>query len=144
MDHRGPRRWSNTFEGVSSLQRWNWELVRSAVQRVIDQGGIGRPAALRLTVHTRGSEADARQCLQEAESVAAAWFGGQPASKYSVSGPAGGPVTPTVTALKWVSGQSAVLSVSAGARGPVGGNVMLMGTRGTIYHEIAESESRSD
>lgn len=51
---------------------------------------------------------------------------------------------PTVTALKWATGQSAILSVSAGAHGPVGGNVMLMGSRGTVYHEIGDSESRSD
>ena len=51
---------------------------------------------------------------------------------------------PTVTALKWATGQSAILSVSAGAHGPVGGNMMLMGSRGTVYHEIGDSESRSD
>lgn len=126
------------------MQRWNWELLRSAVQRVIDQGSIGRPAALRLTVHTRGTEAEAGQCQLEAEGVAAAWFGGQPDSRYSVVGSGGGPGMPTVTALKWVSGQSAILSVSAGIHGPVGGNVMLMGSRGTVYHEIGDSESRSD
>jgi hypothetical protein len=96
--------------------------------------------ALRLTVHTRGSEAEAGQYHQEAEGVAAAWFGGQPDSAYSI----GGSGAPTVTALKWAAGQSAILSVSAGANGPVGGNVMLMGSRGTIYHEISESESRSN
>jgi len=123
-------------------------LLRTAVQRVIDQGGIGRPAALRLTVHTRGAEADIRRCLQGAEGVAAAWFGGRPDSTYSVGDPgdgsAGGPGMPTVTALKWTSGQNAILSVSADAHGRVGGNVMLMGSRGTVYHEISDSESRLD
>ncbi|MCI0881567.1 MAG: hypothetical protein J4O05_05620 [Chloroflexi bacterium] len=122
------------------MQHWNWELLRTAVQRVIDQGGIGRPAALRLTVHTRGSESDARRCLQGAEGLASAWFGGRPDSTYLV----GGPDMPTVTALKWATGQSAILSVSAGTHGPVGGNMMLMGSRGTVYHEIGDSESRSD
>ncbi len=122
------------------MQRWTWESVRSAVQRVIDQGGIGRPAALRLTIHARGAEPDAQRLLQEAEDAAAAWFGGRPDSTYS----AGGSGKPTVTALKWASGQSAILSVSVGALGPVGGNAMLMGSRGTIYHEIGDSESWSD
>ena len=133
---------------TKNLQRWDWELLRTAVQRVIDQGGIGRPAALRLTVHTQGTEADARRCLQGAEGVAAAWFGGRPDTTYSIGGPgggsAGGPGTPTVTALKWASGQCAILSVSAGPHGRVGGNVMLMGSRGTVYHEIGDSESRLD
>ena len=96
--------------------------------------------ALRLTVHTRGAEAEAGKYRAEAEGVAAAWFGAHPESVYSI----GGPGSPTVTALKWGAGQSAILSVSAGASGPVGGNVMLMGSRGTIYHEIGESESRSE
>ena len=59
-------------------------------------------------------------------------------------GAAGGPGKPTVTALKWASGKCAILSVSAGAHGRVGGNVMLMGSRGTVYHEIGDSESRLD
>ena len=122
------------------MHRLNWDSLRSVVQRVIDQGGIGSPMALRLTVHTRGAEAEAGKYREEAEGVAAAWFGGQPDSVYSI----GGSDAPSVTALKWGAGQSAILSVSAGADGPVGGNVMLMGSRGTIYHDIVESESRSD
>ena len=124
-------------EGDCSLPHWNWDSLRVAVQRVIDQGGIGRPATLRLTLHMRGTEADAAQYLQGAEVAATSWFDGQPNSTYSV----GGSGAPTVTALKWKSGQSAILSVSVGADGPVGGNVMLMGSNGTVYHEIADSES---
>jgi hypothetical protein len=132
------RRFNNCCfsEGDCSLPHWNWDSLRVAVQRVIDEGGIGRPATLRLTLHTRGTEADAVQYLQGAEVAAASWFGGQPNSTYSV----GGSGAPTVSALKWKSGQSAILSVSVGADGPVGGNVMLMGTHGTVYHEIADSK----
>ncbi|MCZ6539753.1 MAG: hypothetical protein O6922_08020 [Chloroflexi bacterium] len=123
------------------MQSWNWELLRSAVQDVIDRGGIGRPAALRLTVHIRGAEADARVCLREAEGVAAAWFGGRPDSTYSVSSSAGGSGMPTITALKWTAGQSAIVSVSAGKHGLTGGNAILMGSRGTVYHTIGHHET---
>ena len=95
--------------------------------------------ALRLTFHGRGGESDAKQYLLEAEGIAAEWFGSKPASTYSV----GGADRPTITALKWAAGQSAILSVSTGAQGSVGGNVMLMGSRGTVYHEIGGSESWS-
>lgn len=120
------------------MPHWNWDSLRVAFQQVIDQGGMGRPATLRLTLHTRGTEADAVQNLQGAEVAVASWFGGKPNSTYSV----GGSGAPNVTALKWESGQSAILSVSVGADGAVGGNVMLMGSHGTVYHDIADSESR--
>ena len=78
------------------MPRWNWDSLRTAVQRVIDQGGIGRPAVLRLTIHTRGTEADASDNLKGAEELVASWFGGEPSSTYSV----GGSGSPTVAALK--------------------------------------------
>ena len=37
--------------------------------------------------------------------------------------------------MRWGDGQSALLAVSAGAC-PVGGNLVLMGSNGTVYHEI--------
>ena len=118
------------------------------VQGVIDRGGIGRPGALRLTVHVRGGEAEAWQLQVEAEGLAAAWFGGKPDSAYAIGGsrgssglvPGENSERPTVTALKWPKGESAILSVSAGARGSTGGNVMLMGSRGSLYHEIGPSD----
>lgn len=119
------------------MQRWNWELLRDAVQRVIDDGGIGRPATLRLTITARGADSEAKQHLAECQKAAAEWFGSQPDSSYSI----GDSGNPSVTALKWKSGASAILSVSAVPSGRVGGNAMLMGTRGTIYHEIGDSES---
>ena len=149
--------WPNSLGGTEDLQRWDWERLRSVVQGVIDRGGIGRPAALRLTVHIRGGEAEARRLQLEVEGMAAAWFDGKPESTYVAGDPGDGPDLipgenpgmPTVTALKWPSGESAILSVSAGAKGPTGGNVMLMGSHGTVYHDIGPSdidgpESRSE
>ena len=122
---------------MDSSRSWNWDSLRAVVQEVIDEDRIGQPAALRLTFHGRGTEADTLRSLRKAESVATAWFAGQPVSTHSI----GGPEKTIVTALTWASGQSAILSVSSGAAGPTGGNVMLMGSRGSVYHELRDSES---
>ncbi len=122
------------------MSDWSWESLQAAVQRVIDEGRIGRPVALRLTVHARGGALEAEQHRQAAEAAGAAWFGGQPQSTYSV----GDQDKLLVTAFKWAEGQSAILSISAGQTGHVGGNMMLMGSRGTIYHDIGEPVSETD
>ena len=122
------------------MSDWSWESLQAAVKRVIDEGRIGQPVALRLTIHTRGGASEAERYQQAAEAAGVAWFGGQPKSTYSV----GGHDKPLVTALKWAGGQSAILSISAGQSGRVGGNMMLMGSRGAIYHDIGELGNETD
>jgi hypothetical protein len=84
-----------------------------------------------MTVHGPGGEVERRELETELNEVARGWFGGPCESEYS----AGGDGEPAVVALKWAEGQSAILSVSAGA-GRTGGNMMLLGSNGAIYHEI--------
>ncbi len=111
-------------------------------------GGIGGPEALRLTGHVRGGEAEAWQLQVEAEGLAGAWYGERSDWAYAVGGsrgssgldPGENSERPSVTALKWPKGESAILSVSAGTQGSTGGNVMLMGSRGSLYHEIGPSD----
>ena len=109
----------------------NWEPLKSTVQGAIDRGQIGRPAALRMTVHAAGGAAEQADLASALRHLAESWFGGESESKYEISGEGG----PGVTALKWDGGQSAMIAVSAGS-GRTGGNLMLMGSNGTIYHEI--------
>ncbi len=113
------------------LASHDWEPLRNAVQGAIDRGQIGRPAALRVTVHAAGGPTDQRDMASALRSLAESWFGGQCESEYSI----GNEGKPEVTALKWDGGQSAMIAVSAGS-GRTGGNLMLMGSNGTIYHEI--------
>ena len=131
-------------EGACGLHNWNWQSLTSAVQQVIDRGGIGTPAALRLTIHHRCKDADARadveQLLRDAMQAASAWFGAPSSSTYTIGG--GG--QPTLAALKWPSGQSALIGVSVSATGPIGGNAMLMGSRGTMYHELTGAKGGPD
>ena len=84
-----------------------------------------------MTVHAAGGPADQRDMASDLRSIAETWFGGKSESEYSI----GGEAKPAVIALKWDGGQSAMIAVSAGA-GRTGGNLMLMGSNGTIYHEI--------
>ena len=108
-----------------------WSALRIAVQQAVDDGRIGRPAALRLTAHVAGgaTQAEARSALLR--EMAAGWFGGEPAASYRI----GGGDSPLLDALRWPGGQSALVAVSAGA-GHSGGNLMLMGSNGTLYHEL--------
>ena len=85
-----------------------------------------------MTVHGPGGEAEHSDLEAELRDVACAWFGGPCESDYT----AGGETGPVVIALKWEGGQSAILSLSTG-RGRTGGNMMLLGSNGVIYHEIS-------
>ena len=113
------------------MSAFDWGLLRKTVQGAIERGQIGRPATLRMTVHGLGDEAERRDLEAELRDVACAWFGGPCESDYTAGGDGG----PVVVALKWAGGQSAILSVSAGT-GRTGGNMMLLGSNGAIYHEI--------
>ena len=123
------------------MSAFDWGPLRKAVQGAIERGQIGRPVSLRMTVHDLGGEAERLDLKAELREVACAWFGGPCESEYTV----GGDGCPAVVALKWAGGQSAILSVSAGA-GRTGGNMMLLGSNGVIYHEIdpvADMESQT-
>ena len=112
-----------------------WEALRGAVQRTVEAGRIGRPVALRLTVHLGGgAESEAEECRAALRAMAAGWFGSEPAGVHRI----GGDGAPSVEALRWTGGQSALLAVSAGPvpGSPTGGNLALMGSNGTLYHEI--------
>ena len=116
---------------LARMTRRYWEALRSAVQRTVDEGRIGRPAALRLTVHVGGDASGAEECPASLRAMAAGWFGSEAAGVHRIGGDGG----PSVEALRWTGGQSALLAVSAGT-GPTGGNLALMGSNGTLYHEI--------
>ena len=123
------------------MSAFDWGPLTKTVQGAIERGQIGRPVSLRMTVHGPGDEEERRELEAEMRGVACAWFGGPCESDYTV----GGDGRPAVVALKWDGGQSAILSVSAGA-GRTGGNMMMLGSNGAIYHEIdpvADGESRA-
>ncbi len=90
-----------------------------------------------MTVHGPGGAAKMRALEGELRELAHAWLGGPSESDYSTGGGNGA----AVIALKWKGGQSAILGVSAGSGRP-GGNLMLIGSNGTIYHEVGPATDR--
>ncbi|MCE2456833.1 MAG: hypothetical protein J4G14_03355 [Dehalococcoidia bacterium] len=115
---------------------FNSASLRTTVQGAIEQGQIGRPASLRLTVHGPGGEDDLQSLESDVRDLTSAWFGGPSESEYVTGGPGG----PSIIALKWPGGQSAILSISTGA-GRTGGNLVLLGSNGAIYHDIDPAPS---
>ena len=113
------------------MSAFDWGSLRDTVLDAIERGQIGRPVSLRLTVHGPGSDSELQDLKSELRDLASAWFGGPWVTEY-VAGGTGGP---SVFAVKWSQGQSAILSISTGA-GRTGGNLVLLGSNGAIYHDI--------
>ena len=125
------RRPAESILGVSGLSSFDWGPLRRTVLGAIERGQIGRAVSLRLTVHGQGDEVELQELKVELRDLASAWFGGSWESEY-VAGNDGGPF---VFALRWPGGQSAILSLSVGP-GRTGGNLVLLGSNGAIYHDI--------
>ena len=116
-----------------------WESLASTVAAAVAAGRIGTPKALRLTVHVHAPDSAAAadagaRTVAAARRCAAEWFGGEADGDYGV----GDPRRASARLLRWPGGQSALLAVSAG-RGATAGNLVLMGSHGSIYHRIALS-----
>ena len=121
------------------MKHTDWNSLERTVGAAVDAGRIGTPKALRLTVHVQADDpadaADVRErTVADARRCAAAWFGGAADGDYGV-----GEARPAAAwLLRWHGGQSALLAVSAG-RGATAGNLVLMGSHGSIYHRIGEA-----
>ena len=121
---------------AANLPAGYWDSLARTVGAAVDAGRIGTPRALRLTVHVHAADpadaVDARaQTATAARRCAAAWFGGAADSDHGV----GEPNLAAAWLMRWPGGQSALLAISAG-RGATAGNLVLMGSHGSIYHRI--------
>ena len=113
-----------------------WDVLSRTVGAAVDAGRIGAPKALRLTVHVHAADPETAAGVQAdttaaARRCAAAWFGGDADSDHGV----GEPGQPSASLLRWSAGESAMLAISSG-RGVTAGNMVLMGSHGSIYHRI--------
>ena len=106
--------------------------LQTAVQDAISQARVGTPAFLRCIARTGGATAlDA--VLQDLVSMADAWFASSAVRRHRLGEETGVYLTEV---LKWPEGQSALLSVtSATPETSTGIDLMLVGSRGTLYHE---------
>ena len=117
------------------MSAYDWDPLKNTVHGAIDQGQIGKPKALRMTVHALGGPSEQKELASALRCLAQSWFGDAGESEYTI----GSEGSPALTALKWNDGRSAMIAVSAGA-GRTGGNLMLMGSNGTLYHEVRMDE----
>ncbi len=113
----------------------NWTEIEAAVTRAVDARKIGTPRALRLTVHIASEDPAANQTVSAlsdaAMSACEKWFGGAPGSESS----AGDRENRRVLMAMWPNGAAAAVSVSRGGS-RAGGDLSLLGTRGSIYHRL--------
>ena len=117
------------------MSAYDWDPLKNTVQGAIDRGQIGKPKALRMTVHALGGPSEQKELASALRCLAQSWFGDAGESEYTI----GSEGSPALTALKWNDGRSAMIAVSAGA-GRTSGNLMLMGSNGTLYHEVRMDE----
>lgn len=119
---------------MAQQMKTEWEDLRDTVSRVIQEGRLGTPSAVRCLVRA-GQDADSiRRGLENLQSLVNAWFESEPTVTYSIGTPEGGHV---ITSLRYPGGQTAVLSAGAGPGGDgSGGDLMLLGSRGSLYFDI--------
>lgn len=120
-----------------------WKRLSQTVASAVNAGRIGVPKALRVVLHVHSDSFGLEDSIQEQAAVAArrsatGWFSEEVDSE-SVVGESG---SPTGLLLRWRSGQSALLLISAGIASTTG-SLVLMGSHGTIYHRIESALIRS-
>ena len=109
------------------------DALRGTVQIAIDEGRLGEPRFLRCIAHGE-SAAGLKSSLAELAALGEEWFGSPAAERRRVGGDGGVYVSEM---LRWTEGQGAVLSVAAApSLGFPSFDLMLIGSRGTLYHEM--------
>ena len=114
------------------MESTDLEELRKTVRQTIKAGRLGTPGYLRCVALAPGpDQLDAT--LAELESLGQEWFGGPPVRKHRMGEGSGVFLTEM---LKWPGGQGATLTVSAApSRGSPELDLILVGSRGTLYHE---------
>ena len=106
--------------------------LRNTVAEVIEQGRLGTPQFLRCIARA-GDSKQLDSSLNELLALGEVWFGSRPVQRYRLGEDSGIYVTEMV---KWPQGQGAVLTVSSAPSGDSKRlDLMLVGSKGTLYHE---------
>jgi hypothetical protein len=101
-----------------------------AVQAALASKRLGQPVFVRLT--QRGGTKPVER-LARLAALASSWLGQRPARLHAVGGEAG----PASLTVLFAAGASAIVGVTPGE--PAGAlDLMLLGSRGALHHEIAE------
>jgi hypothetical protein len=109
--------------------------LEQAVQRVIDAGRLGKPSVVRWFAH---AGPDGFSGTLEAMTAASSrWLGGEPSKVNTFGSEKAGQVVSSVT---WPGGQNALLTVAAGSGAgttPQLNDLIVLGSRGALYHDLA-------
>lgn len=105
--------------------------IRDAVAGVVDEGRLGAVRFLRChAVTPDAGRLDAG--LRALASLGEAWFGAGPARAHRL-GEAGGPYLTEM--LTWDGGQGAIVTVSVGSHPEPRLDLLLVGSKGSLYHQ---------
>ena len=104
----------------------------NAVREAIDQGRLGSPKFLRGIVRTEEPQR-LDDALNELKSLAQEWFASSPTQQHKLGE---GSEVYLTEMLKWPQGQAASLTaVCDPSPGTSRIDLILVGSRGTLYHE---------
>ncbi len=110
----------------------NIAALRETVQATIDEGRLGKASFMRCVARVQGP-ARLEGGLDELGAIAEGWFGSPHERRYRQGEGSGLYLTEM---LRWRNGQGALLIVtSAPSKGARDLDVMLVGSRGTLFHE---------
>ena len=108
------------------------DALRRVVQEAIDAERLGQPQFMRCVARAPDGEA-LGSILDGLVSMGESWFGGRAATRERRGEGSGVYLTEMST---WETGQSAVVTVSASVGGGSPSiDLMVVGSRGTLYHE---------
>jgi hypothetical protein len=125
---------SNRFTlGVLDMVVADLSALSEVVQEAIGEERLGQPQFLRCLAQVSAD------CLGDAIdewiALGEAWFGSSVATRHRLGEGSGVYLTEMA---KWETGQAALITVSStGSNGTPAIDLMLIGSRGTIYHEGA-------
>jgi hypothetical protein len=110
----------------------NMAELRLVVQEAVDEERLGQPQFLRCIARSP-SESDLARTLDEWIALGEAWFGASVAKRHRLGQDSGVHLTEMA---KWATGQAALVTVSTTILdGAPDIDLMLIGSRGTLYHE---------
>ena len=106
--------------------------LQRVVQEAIDTERLGQPQFMRCVARAPDG-GSLGSVLDAVVSMGESWFGSRAATRTRRGEGSGVYLTEMST---WDTGQSAVVTVSASAGGgPAGIDLMVVGSRGTLYHQ---------
>ena len=119
--------------GVPDMVVADLSALSEVVQEAIGEERLGQPQFLRCLVQVSADRLG--DAINEWIALGEAWFGSSVATRHRLGDGSGVYLTEMA---KWETGQAALITVSStGSNGAPAIDLMLIGSRGTIYHEGA-------